>query len=152
MNSFLRRLIFRIIFCRLFTLTFDRCLVHESLGFYGERLAARHLLKQGYYLTAQRFLDRLGEIDLIAVDQDTIVFVEVKTRGRLKNATPAEAVDMKKQARIVRTAKRYLIQNHVTECQTRFDIIAVICSRPGNIAEISHHKHAFEPHASYEIF
>lgn len=152
MNSFLRRLIFRIIFCRPFTLTFDRCLVHESLGLYGERLAARYLLKQGYYLTAQRFLDRLGEIDLIAVDQDTIVFVEVKTRSRLKNGTPAESVDIKKQARIVRAAKRYLIQNHVTNCPTRFDIIAIICSKPGTNAEIKHYKHAFEPRASFEIF
>ena len=152
MNLFLRRLIFRIIFFEPVTRVFDRCFIYTPLGFYGERLAARHLLKQGYYITSQRFLVRSGEIDLVAVDRNTIVFVEVKTRSRVKNSIPAESVGIAKQARIVRAAKHYLKQYHLTECQTRFDVIAVLCAAPGARTVITHYKHAFEPQASFEIF
>jgi putative endonuclease len=152
MNSLLRQLIFKIIYCRLWTRILDRYFVDDSLGFYGERLAARHLLKQGYYITAQQFRIRRGEIDLIAVDKNTIVFVEVKTRRRSLNSIPAEAVDEDKQNRLAQTSKHYLKLNNLTECQTRFDIIAIICSGPGAIASITHYKYAFEPRASFEIF
>jgi putative endonuclease len=152
MRSLIRRLIFSIIFFGPLARTLDRCFVHETLGLYGERLAARHLLKQGYYITARRFLDRYGEIDLVAVDQNTIVFVEVKARSRIKNSSPAESVGKEKQARIVRASKRYLKQNHLTDCPTRFDVIAIVCSAPGARAVTAHYLHAFEPQASFEIF
>jgi putative endonuclease len=152
MNSLLRRLFFRIIYCRPLTRVIDRYFVDDSLGLYGERLAARHLLKQGYYITAQRFLDRFGEIDLIAVDKNTVVFVEVKTRGRISSYLPAEAVNEEKQDRILRASKHYLKLNNLTECRTRFDVIAIICSAPGAMAVITHYKRAFEPRPSFEIF
>jgi len=152
MNLLLRQLIFKIIYCQTWTKALDRFFVDDALGHYGERLAARHLLKQGYFITAKRFFDRRGEVDLIAVDKNTIVFVEVKTRGRKSNSMPAEAIDQNKQNRITQTSKHYLKLNNLTDCQTRFDIITIICSGPGATASITHFKHAFEPPNLFEIF
>jgi putative endonuclease len=152
MKSLLRQLIFKITYSRPWAKVLDRYFVDDDLGHYGERLAARHLLKQGYFITAKRFFDRRGEVDLIAVDKNTIVFVAVKTRGRKSNSTPGEAVNKNKQNRIIQASKHYLKLNNLTECQIRFDVITIICSGPGAIATITHYKHAFEPQASFEIF
>ena len=75
-----------------------------TLGEQGEREAARYLKRLGYYLVFTRHRQRYGEVDIIAVDAQTVVFVEVKTRRDATQGRPAEAVDAKRQGRLTRAA------------------------------------------------
>lgn len=117
----------------------------KSLGRRGEDAAARFLRKLGYVIVARGHRDKIGEIDLIAVDGRTVVFVEVKTRTGDQKGTPAEAVDLDKQRRLTRLALAYMKRHDLLECQTRFDVVAVIW--PGNRSrpQIEHIQNAFEP-------
>ncbi|MBQ5769863.1 MAG: YraN family protein, partial [Clostridia bacterium] len=67
-----------------------------------------------------------GEIDLIAKDKDTIVFIEVKARESFVKGSPAEAVTKTKQRRIIQTALMYLKENHIHTARMRFDVVAVL--------------------------
>ena len=74
----------------------DRYSPPRNLGALGERLAERKLKKNGYVILAKNHRTRFGELDLVAVDERTIVFVEVKTRSTLDAGLPTEAVDDEK--------------------------------------------------------
>ena len=74
----------------------------KSLGARGEAAAARLLKRKGYTIVARSDRSRLGEIDLVAVDKRTVVFVEVKTRPSHDTGHPADAVDEDKQRRLTR--------------------------------------------------
>lgn len=92
----------------------------------GEELAASHLIKLGYRLLEKNWRSRIGEIDLIAEDEDTLVFVEVRTRtGSFHFGTGFESVDWRKQNKLRLVANQYLhyYQLHNREC--RFDVIAI---------------------------
>lgn len=95
------------------------------LGRDGERAAARHLRRSGYRVVARNFRAAGAEIDLIATEGDTIVFVEVKTRLGTANGRPEEAVDDRKQAQIRRAAEIYLSRYRARERPVRFDIVAI---------------------------
>src|SRR5690348_2345389 len=86
------------------------------LGDRGERAAARYLRKQGMRIIVRGHRTALGEIDLIARDGDTLVFVEVKARRR---GEPAEAVDREKQRRITLTALQFLRAHGLLEVRSR---------------------------------
>jgi putative endonuclease len=95
-----------------------------SLGKHGEDLACRELRRRGYAILARRYRTRHGEIDIVARDGDTIVFVEVKTRMSERFGTPADALTWRKCSRIVLLATEYLL------CRPwpggcRFDVVAV---------------------------
>lgn len=115
-----------------------------SLGQRGEREAARYLKKLGYVIVARGQRDMLGEIDLIAVDGRTIVFVEVKTRAGDLAGHPADAVDPRKQQRLTRLAASYLKRHDLLECSSRFDVIAVTWPSGSKRPVIEHFKDAFE--------
>ena len=66
-----------------------------------------------------------GEIDLVAKDKDTIVFIEVKQRSSFIKGSPSEAVTYTKQKRIIQTALMYLKENRLTNVKIRFDVIAI---------------------------
>ncbi len=114
------------------------------LGRRGEAAAARFLRKLGYIIVAQGYRDRLGEIDLIAVDGRTVVFVEVKTRTSHDAGHPAQAVDLDKQKRLTRLALSYLKRHDLLDCRCRFDIIAVTWPENARRPNIEHLKSAFE--------
>ena len=97
-----------------------------KLGERGERAAARYLRRKGWTVIGHQVRDRSGEIDLVAVEGRTVVFVEVKTRQSGPAADALSAVNADKQARISRAALRFLRRHQLLECQARFDIIAVI--------------------------
>lgn len=114
----------------------------RSLGARGERLAARYLRRRGYKIVGQGQRGELGEIDLIAVDGRTIVFVEVKSRATHEAGHPADAVDERKQRQLTRLAAGYLKHHGLLECPSRFDVVAVTWA-DGARLRVEHFEGAF---------
>ena len=97
----------------------------QVLGAEGERAAERFLRHQRYAILARNYRCRSGEVDLIALDRSTVVFIEVKTRTQPGLGTPLEAVDRRKQRQIQRAARMYLSENRLHERNARFDVVGV---------------------------
>ena len=117
----------------------------KSLGQRGEEAAARFLRKLGYIIVARGHRDRIGEIDLVAVDGRTVVFVEVKTRTSQEAGHPADAVDEHKQRQLTRLALSYMKRHDLLECKARFDVVAITWPDHKGKPKIEHFKNAFEP-------
>lgn len=115
------------------------------LGRWGERLAARHLRRAGYRILARGFRCPMGEIDVIAQREQQIVFVEVKTRSSTTHGQPWEAVDARKQRKIVKTAVFFLKRRALVDVAVQFDVIA-ITRAPGwfSKASLEHFEGAFD--------
>ena len=113
-----------------------------NLGKQGEDIAARYLLKKGLALITRNFRDKFGEIDIIAKDRETLVFVEVKTRRSDHFGLPEEAVTPAKQQQIIRVASSYLVQHRLLDVPVRFDVMAITIKQ-GN-PQINHLVSAFE--------
>ena len=116
----------------------------KPLGARGEAAAARYLKRRGYKIVARGDRLKPGEIDLVAVDRQTVVFVEVKTRESSAAGHPAEAVDAAKQRRLTRAALAYLKRHGLLECPARFDVVAVTWPAGQRRPTIEHIKDAFE--------
>lgn len=112
-----------------------------KLGDWGEAAALAYLRKLGYQICERNFRCRMGELDLIAMDGSTIVFVEVKTRRSLACGLPCESITSKKQMHIRRTAFYYLASIGVRDQDLRIDVIEVI--RKNNTPYIRHLINAF---------
>jgi putative endonuclease len=110
----------------------------------GERAAERHLKRLGYIIVGRSQRGDLGELDLVAVDGRTIVFVEVKTRRGDEAGQPAEAVDLQKQRRLTRLALAYLKRHDLLEYPARFDVVAVTWPVGVKRPAIQHIQGAFE--------
>jgi len=113
-----------------------------TTGAGGEKAAARFLEEKGYKVVERNFEVAGSEVDLIALKGDTLVFVEVKTRGTDDFGLPEEFVDRRKRNRIIRAARIYRATEEYINCFIRFDIIAVLYQQ-GDII-ITHIEHAFE--------
>lgn len=96
---------------------------HQPAGWVGERAAERHLTAAGYVVLARNYRCRLGEIDLVALDRRTVVFVEVKARRGA--GAPLEALSRRQQRRIVRAARHYLARHRLLDRLVRFDLVGV---------------------------
>ncbi len=131
---------------------YDRLLPVQPLGKRGERAAERYLLRQGMVIIARGYEDKFGEVDLIAVENETVVFVEVKTRSSDYAGDPAEAVDETKQQRLTKTAQGYLKWHRLTECRSRFDVIAITWPEKQKQPSIVHYENAFEPVGQFQMF
>lgn len=116
----------------------------RSLGERGEALAARWLRRHGCQIVARRCRGQLGEIDLVAVEGRTIVFVEVKTRQSQDAGHPGDAVDGHKQRRLTRLAVAYLRKHGLLEYPARFDVVAVTWPAQRRKPTIEHFPRAFE--------
>ena len=114
-----------------------------AAGSAAERLAASFLRERGYHVLEHNFRCRGGEIDLVALDGSTLVFVEVKLRRTLARGAPIEAVTAPKQARVRRAAQTYLAFSGRVFERIRFDVISVM--RTSARTEITHLKAAFTP-------
>lgn len=95
------------------------------LGKSGEEAAAGFLKGKGYKILKKNFKTKLGEIDIVALDKDTLCFVEVKSRNSLRFGLPKEAVSVFKQRRICRAALSYLKENNNFDKKARFDVVSV---------------------------
>ena len=108
----------------------------RRIGEAGEKLSARFLLKNGYRLVAANFKVPVGrnqvgatvtgEIDLIAFDEETLCFVEVKTRSSDEYASPIAAVDLRKQRQITRTARMYRKIFRLGAIKSRYDVVSIV--------------------------
>ena len=114
----------------------------SSLGERGEDFASRYLKKKGYKVIARNYKTRLGEIDIIAEQDNVVVFVEVKTRSNISFGYPFEAVNQKKRQKLKKVALLYLKKcpRHYT---ARFDILSITL-RGNNNPVIEHITNAFE--------
>lgn len=125
---------------------------YQSLDRRGERAAERYLRRLGYKIVARRDRGRLGELDLVAVDGRTVVFIEVKTRRSHDTGHPAEAVDQDKQARLTRLALAWLKRHDLLEHAARFDVVAVTWPTDARHPRIEHFKSAFQAVGRGQMF
>ncbi len=95
------------------------------LGKSGEDLACRELRRRGYEILARRYRTRIGELDIVARDGATIVFVEVKTRTTAAFGEPGEAVGARKQHKMWLMASDYLLRRGLHDRPCRFDVVAI---------------------------
>jgi putative endonuclease len=112
------------------------------LGKTGEELAADYLEKNGYRILARNYKTRLGEIDIVALDKDTICFVEVKARLSDEFGLPQEAVSFFKQRQISKAALIFIKKNNLLDKKARFDVVSIRYA--GGIPKITLIKNAFE--------
>ncbi len=105
-------------------------------------MAERHLLRSGYWIVERNYRGSRGELDLVAVDEKTVVFVEVKTRDSDQIVGAAEAVDERKQQQITRTASEFVAFHDLSKVSKRFDVIAIAWD--GKRPVLRHWKNAFE--------
>ncbi|MFZ0614272.1 MAG: YraN family protein [Desulfobacterales bacterium] len=97
----------------------------QQFGQAGESIAARFLRKMGYRIIEQNYRTVLGEIDIIAKDRDTLVFVEVKARNSGRYGNPKYAVTPRKQRKISMVALHYLKSTSQSRVKARFDVVAI---------------------------
>lgn len=116
----------------------------RPLGSRGECAAEQHLRRLGFQVLARNARGDLGEIDLVAWDGHTVVFVEVKTRQRGEPDEAAQAVDAAKQRRLTRLALAWLKRRGLLEYPARFDVLAVTWPPGGSRPAIEHYRNAFE--------
>ncbi len=113
----------------------------QILGKRGEDLAVDELERRGYAVLARRYRTRHGEIDVVARDGETIVFVEVKAKETADFGTAAAAVTFHKQRRVVSMAVDYLARNRLTRSPCRFDVVAI--DGMGSDTELTYYQGAF---------
>lgn len=114
----------------------------QGLGRTGERLAAEALLSKGYCILERNFRCRQGEIDIVAEDEQDIIFVEVKARRGVSYGLPEDAVTMRKRRKLIEVASYYLDLRMWSNCSWRIDVVAVQFSSSGKLEEIRIYKHA----------
>lgn len=115
----------------------------QLVGIRGENRAVAELERRGYAVVARRYRTRHGEIDIVARDGETIVFVEVKAKEGTDFGTGAEAVTVRKQRRIISMAVDYLARNRLTSSPCRFDVVAI--DGIGDDATVTYYRGAFTP-------
>lgn len=124
----------------------------DRLGYRGEQEAARYLERLGYRILARGHRQRLGEIDLVALDGQTLVFVEVKTWRRGDVGDPSEAVDERKQERLTRAALVYLKRRGLLEHPARFDVVSIVWQDAQSQPQIRHFINAFEAVGKWQMY
>lgn len=113
----------------------------DLLGWRGETLAAKYLRAKGYRILLRNYDAGGAEIDIVALDGDTLVFVEVKTRESEDIASPEDQVNLHKQRQITKAARRY-IAHYKTPPRTRLDVVAIVWPAVGEPI-IRHYTAAF---------
>jgi putative endonuclease len=115
------------------------------LGKSGEDAACAELSRRGYAILARGYRTRIGEIDIIARDGPTLVFVEVKARTTARCGEPAEAITLHKQAKITAMAVDYMSRGRLgDDVPCRFDVVAVLLGGGGEVVSVEVIPNAFE--------
>ena len=115
---------------------------HNEMGQRGEKVAQSFLAEKGYKILHVNWRNRKAEIDIIAMDGDTLVFVEVKTRQSNLFGDPESAVNFKKQRRLIHAANAYVSKYRI-ENDARFDIVSILIKKSATV--INHYPDAFYP-------
>ncbi len=113
-----------------------------DLGKEGEQLALKEVKRLGYTCIQRNYRCPLGEVDLVAKDGDTLVFIEIKTRKGKDLAYAKEAVDGRKKRQLSKVALAYMKAHECCDVKSRFDVVAVHWSEGGARIEVV--KDAFE--------
>ena len=111
-------------------------------GRQSEARVIRHLRRNGYKILEQNYRTPMGEIDIIARDAESLVFIEVKSKRSSKYGHPKWAVTPQKQRRISMTALHYLKQTKQSDCKARFDVVTV--TTPASGVQIDIYRNAFD--------
>ena len=120
----------------------DRYDEAHALGRRGEEIALEYFRGKGYRIVERGFRLFRGEIDIIAYDGPTLVFIEVKTRATTEFGLPEEAVTPAKQSQIRKIARGYLVERGLGEPDCRFDVLAILVPEEGDPV-ITHFESAF---------
>jgi len=116
-------------------------------GLKAEVIAAAELGRRGYRIVGSNYRCRYGEIDLVAFEGDTLVFVEVRSRRSISFGDPSESVTAAKQQKLLLTAEHYLSTNDLSSQPCRFDVVTVVFS-DGRMPQVEVIRGAFgEPDA-----
>lgn len=120
-----------------------------NLGRQGEDLALTHLTARGYQVLHRNWRCPDGELDLVLMDGETLVFVEVKARRGTDFGAPEDAITPAKRRHLVRSAKAYL-EAHAKACAAwRFDVIAIDCRPSGAVLRLEHYRDVIDDEAAY---
>jgi putative endonuclease len=117
---------------------------NAALGSRGERLAVRYLRRHRHRIIARNHRNPAGEVDVITLDGDTLVFVEVKTRSSSQTQDPQETVGPRKWGRVERAARYFLMQHQPEDHAYRFDLVTVVWP-PTGPPVIEHFVDAYQP-------
>lgn len=109
-------------------------------GFLGEDKAVEYLISKGYKIIDRNYRTKIGEVDIIAIISGVLVFVEVKSRTNINYGYPYEAVNWKKQDKIIKSSFIYMKQKRLNDYQIRYDIIEVYLEEK---PKINHIENAF---------
>ncbi|MDI6907285.1 MAG: YraN family protein [Thermoanaerobacterales bacterium] len=115
----------------------------KERGIQSEATVEAYLRRQGYRILARNFRCRMGELDLVALDGNELVFVEVRSRASTGFGLPEESVARRKQQRLRRAAQCYLLATGQPEAFCRFDVVGVVLDGIGRACHIEHIKDAF---------
>ena len=115
----------------------------KDFGKVGEELAAKYLRKRKYKIIKRNYRCPYGEIDIIALDGKSLVFIEVKTRSSTTFGPPQLAVDRKKQIQISRVATDFIKRKKITQMDMRFDVVSVQLL-PGDEFRVELIRNAFD--------
>ncbi len=114
----------------------------KDLGRKGEELALRFLKRHGYKIIERNYVCKMGEMDIIAQEKDTLVFVEVKTRTSMDFGPPQLAVNSTKQMQLSKVALNFLKEKGCEDVKARFDVLAIVLRHTGEEIELI--KDAFD--------
>jgi putative endonuclease len=109
----------------------------RKLGRHGEDRAAAYLKRQGYAILARNWRCPLGELDIVAREGETLVFVEVRARRSDRLGTPEESITPAKQARLVELAQTYLQETGQSDQDWRIDVVAIEVGRQGEVKRLN---------------
>ena len=115
----------------------------KELGKRGEDIAIKFLKEKGYKIIERNYRCPMGEVDVVAEDKETLVFVEVKTRTSTNFGLPEEAISYRKKQHLSRIASFYLIYHKIKEANCRFDVVSILMESD-KIKDIHLIKNAFE--------
>ena len=116
----------------------------KEVGAKGEKLAAKFLKRKGYKVIQRNYKCKLGEIDIVAEHNGTIVFVEVKTRQTQEFGSPQSSVTATKRGQISRVALSYIRDKKLVDQACRFDVIGITFPPESRKPEIEHIENAFQ--------
>ena len=108
----------------------------KELGKKGEDLALRYLKKNGYHVYERNYVCKMGEVDIIAKEKDTLAFIEVKTRTSTAFGPPQLAVNAAKQMQLSKVALYFLKEKGIEDVKARFDVVAIILGPGGPEIEL----------------
>lgn len=116
----------------------------KRLGDTGEEIAARELIRRGYTVRERNWRCLEGELDIVAEQRESLVFVEVRTRRGDRFGTPEESITPAKRAHLVAAAQAYLQAHPLQDCDWRIDVVAVELSAQGKLLRVDVIENAIE--------